>query len=43
MIADLFDLILLSQRYNENGRMYGRKSYSGYKEGSPVGKRVNSA
>lgn len=43
VIPDLFDLYdaietEFAVAYNENGRMYGRKSYSGYKEGSPVGK-----
>ena len=37
---DLYDAIEteFALAYNENGRMYGRKTYSGYKDGSPVGK-----
>jgi hypothetical protein len=43
VIPDMFDLYETIETefavaYNENGRMYGRKSYSGYKEGNPVGK-----
>lgn len=43
VIPDLFDLYDAIETdfavaYNENGRMYGRKAYSGYKEGNPVGK-----
>lgn len=43
IIPDVFDLYEaieteFATAYNENGRMYGRKLYSGYKEGSPVGK-----
>lgn len=39
-IFDLYDAIEteFALAYNENGRMYGRKTYSGYKEGNPVGK-----
>ena len=43
VIPDIFDLYEAIETefaiaYNENGRMYGRKSYAGYKEGNPVGK-----
>ena len=43
VIPDIFDLYDAIETdfaiaYNENGRMYGRKTYSGYKEGNPVGK-----
>lgn len=43
VIPDIFDLYEaieteFAAAYNENGRMYGRKSYAGYKEGNPVGK-----
>lgn len=43
VIPDIFDLYEAIETefalaYNENGRMYGRKTYSGYKEGNPVGK-----
>lgn len=43
VIPDIFDLYEAIETefaiaYNENGRMYGRKSYAGYKEGKPVGK-----
>lgn len=43
VIPDIFDLYEAIETefaiaYNVNGRMYGRKSYSGYKEGNPVGK-----
>ena len=39
-IFDLYDAIEtdFATAYNENGRMYGRKTYSGYKDGSPIGK-----
>ncbi len=39
-IFDLYDTIEteFAAAYNENGRMYGRKAYAGYKEGNPVGK-----
>lgn len=43
VVPDIFDLYEaieteFATAYNDNGRMYGRKSYSGYKEGRPVGK-----
>lgn len=43
VIPDIFDLYEAIETefalaYNENGRMYGRKTYSGYREGNPVGK-----
>lgn len=43
VIPDIFDLYDVIETefaiaYNENGRMYGRKPYSGYKEGKIVGK-----
>lgn len=43
IIPDVFDLYEAIETefaiaYNENGRMYGRKSYAGYREGNPVGK-----
>lgn len=43
IIPDIFDLYEAIETefalaYNENGRMYGRKPYSAYKEGNPVGK-----
>lgn len=43
VIPDIFDLYEAIETefaiaYNENGRMYGRKPYSGYKEGNPIGK-----
>ena len=43
IVPDIFDLYEAIEAdfavaYNENGRMYGRKSYSGYKEGNPIGK-----
>jgi hypothetical protein len=43
VIPDIFDLYdsietEFALAYNENGRMYGRKTYSGYREGNPIGK-----
>lgn len=43
IIPDIFDLYEAIETefavaYNENGRMYGRKSYACYKEGNPIGK-----
>ncbi|NLE25164.1 MAG: abortive phage infection protein [Clostridiaceae bacterium] len=43
VIPDIFDLYEAIETefaiaYNENGRMYGRKSYSGYKDGNTIGK-----
>lgn len=43
VVPDIFDLYEaieteFAAAYNENGRMYGRKPYAGYKEGNPVGK-----
>lgn len=43
VVPDMFDLYdaietEFAVAYNENGRMYGRKPYSAYKEGNPVGK-----
>ncbi len=43
VIPDMFDLYEaieteFAEAYNENSRMYGRKPYSGYKEGTPIGK-----
>ena len=43
VVPDIFDLYEaieteFATAYNDNGRMYGRKSYSGYREGRPVGK-----
>jgi len=39
-IFDLYDAIEeeFATAYNHNGRMYGRKSYSGYKDGKTIGK-----
>lgn len=39
-IFDLYDAIEteFALAYNENGRMYGRKPYSAYKDGNPIGK-----
>lgn len=43
VIPDIFDLYEaieteFATAYNKNGCMYGRKSYSGYKEGNPIAK-----
>ncbi len=43
IVPDIFDLYEAIETefavaYNENGRMYGRKPYSGYKEGKFIGK-----
>ena len=43
VIPDIFDLYEAIETefalaYNGNNRMYGRKTYSGYKDGTPIGK-----